>query len=78
MQALGPRDINRPVFVALQRPAVQPQVAGGSKLNNGAKRKRNEAHIDYTSTERQPPSNLYIVDALAQIDNDFPMFYKTE
>jgi hypothetical protein len=77
MQALGPRDINR--VAGLVRPNRGKQRAEGAKSDNvGVKRRRNEPHIDYTSTTRERPLFSYIQAAIAQIDIDFPMFYKAE
>jgi hypothetical protein len=64
MQALGPRDINR-------RPRRDAA--------NNAKRKRGRAEIDYTIIQgRVHPGQAYSKAAEAQLDQDFPMFYKTE
>jgi hypothetical protein len=77
MQALGPRDINRVAGPA--RPTRGKRRAEDARSDNvGGKRQRNEPHIDYMSTTRERPSFSYIQAAIAQIDIDFPMFYKSE
>jgi hypothetical protein len=75
MQALGPRDINRAADPFPQKHPEKPQAEGS---NARVKRKRNEAHADYTSTERAYPSYPYSEAAREQLVIDFPMFYKTE
>jgi hypothetical protein len=74
MQALGPRDTNRAADAAPQKLRAE-----GSKSNNvGVKRKRIVPNVDYTSTKRNPISFSYAEAARAQINIDFPMFFKTE
>jgi len=77
MQALGPHDINRAAGPVWHNRGKQR--AEGSKSDNvGVKRERNGRHIDYTSTTRERPLFSYTQAAIAQIDIDFPMFYKAE
>jgi len=77
MQALGPHDINRAAGPVRHNRGKQR--AEGSNLTMlGLNARETDDILIYTSTTRERPLFSYTQAAIAQIDIDFPMFYKAE